>query len=79
MTNSVLKTDFYFSQGESSFAAAGLRGIPARDHFMNMYPQFYEDKLLGSSPPLELRRSSSVPRTIAVPHSLQSPQDRASG
>lgn len=35
---------------------------------------------LGTSPPLELRRSASGPRpTIAVPHSLQSPQDRATG
>lgn len=35
---------------------------------------------LGTSPPLELRRSTSVPRpTIAVPHSLQSPQDRTAG
>lgn len=36
----------------------------------------YDDKM-GSSPPLELRRpGSGPPRTIAVPHSLQSPQDR---
>lgn len=35
---------------------------------------------LGTSPPLELRRSTSNQRpTIAVPHSLQSPQDRATG
>lgn len=39
----------------------------------------YDEKLMGSSPPLELRRPGSVPRTIAVPHSLQSPQDRATG
>lgn len=32
---------------------------------------------LGTSPPLELRRPTSAPRaTIAIPHSLQSPQDR---
>lgn len=32
---------------------------------------------LGTSPPLELRRPTSAPRpTIAVPHNLQSPQDR---
>lgn len=39
----------------------------------------YDEKLLGSSPPLELRRPGSVPRTVAVPHSLQSPQDRTTG
>lgn len=39
----------------------------------------YDEQLLGTSPPLELRRPSSVPRTVAVPHSLQSPQDRATG
>lgn len=33
-----------------------------------------------ASPPLELRRPASGPRaTTAVPHSLQSPQDRATG
>lgn len=38
-----------------------------------------EDQL-GTSPPLELRRPASTSRpTIAVPHSLQSPQDRATG
>lgn len=37
------------------------------------------DETLAGSPPLELRRPGSVPRTIAVPHSLQSPQDRATG
>lgn len=37
----------------------------------------YDDKMISSSPPLELRRpGSGPPRTIAVPHSLQSPQDR---
>jgi len=36
----------------------------------------YDDKM-SNSPPLELRRpGSGPPRTIAVPHSLQSPQDR---
>lgn len=39
----------------------------------------FDDKMLGGSPPLELRRPGSVPRTIAVPHGLQSPQDRATG
>lgn len=39
----------------------------------------YEENLMDNSPPLELRRPGSVPRTIAVPHSLQSPQDRATG
>lgn len=33
---------------------------------------------LGTSPPLELRRTMAAQR-IAVPHSLQSPQDRATG
>lgn len=33
---------------------------------------------LGTSPPLELRRTVTGQR-IAVPHSLQSPQDRATG
>lgn len=38
------------------------------------------EEQLGTSPPLELRRTSSASRpTIAVPHSLQSPQDRATG
>lgn len=38
------------------------------------------DDQLGTSPPLELRRPASTSRpTIAVPHSLQSPQDRATG
>lgn len=32
---------------------------------------------LGTSPPLELRRVAG--QRIAVPHSLQSPQDRATG
>lgn len=36
------------------------------------------DEALGTSPPLELRRPSSGPRTaITIPHSLQSPQERA--
>lgn len=35
------------------------------------------DEPLGTSPPLELRRPTSAPRTtIAIPHSLHSPQDR---
>lgn len=34
------------------------------------------DEQLGTSPPLELRR---VAGQRAVPHSLQSPQDRATG
>lgn len=33
---------------------------------------------LGTSPPLELRRTVTGQR-VAVPHSLQSPQDRATG
>lgn len=33
---------------------------------------------LGTSPPLELRRTVAAQR-VAVPHSLQSPQDRATG
>lgn len=33
---------------------------------------------LGTSPPLELRRTVAGQR-VAVPHSLQSPQDRATG
>lgn len=39
------------------------------------------DEPLATSPPLELRRPASGPlrSTIAVPHSLQSPQDRATG
>lgn len=39
------------------------------------------DEPLATSPPLELRRPGSGPlrSTIAVPHSLQSPQDRATG
>lgn len=39
------------------------------------------DEPLATSPPLELRRPASGPLrpTSAVPHSLQSPQDRATG
>lgn len=38
------------------------------------------DESMVASPPLELRRPGSGPRTIAaVPHSMQSPQDRATG
>lgn len=39
------------------------------------------DEPLATSPPLELRRpaSGTLRSTIAVPHSLQSPQDRATG
>lgn len=39
------------------------------------------DEPLATSPPLELRRPASGPlrSTSAVPHSLQSPQDRATG
>lgn len=33
---------------------------------------------LGTSPPLELRRTVAAQRVV-VPHSLQSPQDRATG
>lgn len=36
------------------------------------------DEQLGTSPPLELRRTIAAQR-VAVPHSLQSPQDRATG
>ncbi|EDW45358.1 GM16722, partial [Drosophila sechellia] len=57
------------------------RGVTASRDFM-LYQHHlmrggdYDDKM-GSSPPLELRRpGSGPPRTIAVPHSLQSPQDR---
>lgn len=39
----------------------------------------FDDKMLGGSPPLELRRPGSVPRTVVVPHGLQSPQDRSTG
>lgn len=35
------------------------------------------DEPLGTSPPLELRRVAG--QRVAVPHSLQSPQDRATG
>lgn len=37
------------------------------------------DDTHGPSPPLELRRPGSGPRIITVPHSIQSPQDRATG
>lgn len=36
------------------------------------------DEPLGTSPPLELRRTVTGQR-VAVPHNLQSPQDRATG
>lgn len=36
------------------------------------------EESLGTSPPLELRRTMNAQR-VAVPHSLQSPQDRATG
>ncbi|KAM7353691.1 spen family transcriptional repressor split ends isoform 2-T2 [Cochliomyia hominivorax] len=74
---------------EASFPGGiGRVSVPTREHLM-IYQQLlrqhdslnpalrdYDEKLLGSSPPLELRRPGSVPRTVAVPHSLQSPQDR---
>lgn len=70
----------------------GRVGVPTREHLM-IYQQLlrqhdslnpaslreFDEKLLASSPPLELRRPGSVPRTVAVPHSLQSPQDRSTG
>lgn len=37
------------------------------------------DDPMGASPPLELRRPASGPRITAVPLSLQSPGDRATG
>lgn len=37
------------------------------------------DETIGASPPLELRRPPSGPPRTTVPHSLQSPQDRATG
>ncbi|XP_065357231.1 protein split ends isoform X2 [Calliphora vicina] len=82
---------FETSMSEASFPGGmGRVGVPTREHIM-IYQHLlrqheplnppvlreYEEKLLGSSPPLELRRPGSVPRTVAVPHSLQSPQDRA--
>uniref|UniRef100_A0A1A9WUK0 Protein split ends n=1 Tax=Glossina brevipalpis TaxID=37001 RepID=A0A1A9WUK0_9MUSC len=73
--------------------SGALRGVPTREHYMIYQQMLrsaqqdpltsttglreYEENLMDSSPPLELRRPGSVPRTIAVPHSLQSPQDRA--
>lgn len=36
------------------------------------------DEQLGTSPPLDIRRTIAAQR-VAVPHSLQSPQDRATG
>lgn len=37
----------------------------------------YDDKMINSGAPIELRRpGSGPPRSITVPHSLQSPQDR---
>ncbi|XP_053961213.1 protein split ends isoform X5 [Anastrepha ludens] len=79
------------NMSEASFPVGGIRGVPARDSFI-IYQHIlrnqqetinaslrgeFDEKVLGGSPPLELRRPGSVPRTIAVPHGLQSPQDRA--
>ncbi|XP_054742082.1 protein split ends isoform X3 [Anastrepha obliqua] len=79
------------NMSEASFPVSGIRGVPARDSFI-IYQHIlrnqqetinaslrgeFDEKVLGGSPPLELRRPGSVPRTIAVPHALQSPQDRA--
>ncbi|XP_058981547.1 protein split ends isoform X2 [Musca domestica] len=75
---------------DATFPGGPIRAVPTREHLM-IYQQIlrqhdalnppalreYDEQLLGTSPPLELRRPSSVPRTVAVPHSLQSPQDRA--
>lgn len=54
-------------------------------HRSTMLPSATEQKELneleeplGTSPPLELRRPIAAQR-VAVPHSLQSPQDRATG
>lgn len=47
-----------------------------------LIPREYDEQMMGNSPPLELRRTPSgnvVPRTIAIPHNLHSPQDRATG
>ncbi|KAL9925945.1 spen family transcriptional repressor split ends isoform 3-T6 [Glossina fuscipes fuscipes] len=73
--------------------SGAIRGVPTREHYMIYQQMLrsaqqdplnsttglreYEENLMDNSPPLELRRPGSVPRTIAVPHSLQSPQDRA--
>lgn len=46
-------------------------------HHQLMRSGEYDDKLINSGAPIELRRpGSGPPRTISVPHSLQSPQDR---
>ena len=37
------------------------------------------EETVAASPPLELRRPASGPRTTAVPLSLQSPGDRVTG
>lgn len=36
------------------------------------------DEQMGTSPPLEMRRTVAAQR-VAVPHNIQSPQDRATG
>lgn len=46
-------------------------------HHQLMRSGEYDDKMINSGAPIELRRpGSGPPRSITVPHSLQSPQDR---
>uniref|UniRef100_A0A182T4Q2 SPOC domain-containing protein n=1 Tax=Anopheles maculatus TaxID=74869 RepID=A0A182T4Q2_9DIPT len=65
----------------------GFRGGMPRDYVKYMYRsnisiprsplrEVEADESVAASPPLELRRPSSGPRTTAVPLSLQSPGDR---
>lgn len=63
----------------------GLLNVPFSVFRSTMLPSATEQKELneleeplGTSPPLELRRPITGQR-VAVPHSLQSPQDRATG
>lgn len=62
-----------FLQNDPAF-----RGVAAMlfQHHQLMRSGEYDDKLINSGAPIELRRPGSAPRTISVPHSLQSPQDR---
>lgn len=88
----ILWNALYLLQSDATFPGGiGRVGVPTREQLM-IYQQIlrhdsmntaalreYDEKLMANSPPLELRRPGSVPRTVAVPHSLQSPQDRATG
>lgn len=72
-TNSIYLPYHFHLQNDTAYR--GMTAMLYQHHMIRSGD--YDDKMISSSPPLELRRpGSGPPRTIAVPHSLQSPQDR---